>query len=134
MELIVKAIVIWLAILCLAVANGALREAILIPHLGKVVGLVLSGVLLSGLILTIAFFTLPWVGARRVSQLVGVGALWLMLTLAFEFLFGFLQGKSWSTMLEAYTFKEGNIWPVVLLVTAAAPYIAIRCRDWLSSR
>lgn len=129
-----KAIVIWLAILGVAVANGALREAILIPYFGKVAGLALSGVLLSGLIIAIAFFTLPWVGVHRGLQLFGVGALWLMLTLAFEFLLGSLQDKSWPAMFEAYTFKDGNIWSVVLVITAAAPFIAVRLKGWLSSR
>ena len=43
--LLLKSFLAWLVILCLAVANGALREAILIPSLGKSSGLILSGVL-----------------------------------------------------------------------------------------
>jgi hypothetical protein len=34
-------------------------------------------------------------------------------------------------MLEAYTFKEGNVWPIVMLLTAAAPYIAARFRGFV---
>ena len=127
--LTVKALAVWLVILVCAVANGALREAILIPHLGNSIGLLLSGLLLSALILTITYFALPWFGITRLSQLVGMGLGWLVLALVFEVSFGRFQGKSWSILLEAYTFKDGNIWPVVLLITAAAPYIAgwLRC-------
>ena len=57
MVLTVKALAIWLAILGLAVTNGAMREAV-----------------------------------------------------------------------EAFTFKDGTLWPVVLLITLAAPYIAARLR------
>ena len=46
-----------------------------------------------------------------------------------EFSFGhFIQGKPWPQLLEAYTFKDGNIWPIVLLVTVMAPYIAAKMR------
>jgi hypothetical protein len=128
--LTVKAIAIWLAILALAVANGVLREAVFIPWLGKSPGLVLSGILLSAVILAVTSVTLPWLGAHRLSQLIGVGLGWFVLTLAFEFSFGRFQGKSWPSMLEAYSFQDGNLWPVVLLVTALAPYLAARLRGW----
>jgi hypothetical protein len=49
----------------------------------------------------------------------------------FEFSFGLGQGKSWPVMLEPYTFEGGNIWPVVLAVTALAPYLAARLRGSL---
>jgi hypothetical protein len=128
--LTVKAIAIWLAILALAVANGVLREAVFIPWLGKSPGLVLSGILLSAVILAVTFVSLPWVGAQRLSELIGIGLGWFVLTLAFELSFGRFQGKSWPSILEAYSFKDGNIWPVVLLVTALAPYLAARLRGW----
>ena len=126
-----KALAIWTGILVLAVINGALREAILVPKLGMAAGLVVSGVLLSALILVVAYLSLPWVGARRTIELLGIGIGWLALTLVFEFSFGLWQGKSWQVMLEAYTFKGGNIWPVVLAVTALAPYLAAKLRGWV---
>jgi hypothetical protein len=87
-------------------------------------------VLLSAIIIGITYVALPWLDARRVSQLLAVGLGWLALTLVFEFSLGVWQGKSWSVLLEAYTFKGGNIWPVVFLVTALVPYIAARLRGW----
>ncbi len=126
-----KALAIWTGILVLAVLNGALREAILVPKLGMAAGLVVSGVLLSALIIVVAYLSLPWVGARRPTGLLGIGIGWLALTLVFEFSFGLWQGKSWQVMFEAYTFKGGNIWPAVLIVTALAPYLAAKLRGWL---
>lgn len=123
-----RALAAWAGILVLAVANGALREAVLIPAFGKTAGLVLSGLLLSLLILAVAYACLPWLGVRRGPALVGVGLLWLALTLAFEFSFGLLQGKPLSEIAAAYTFEDGNLWPVVLLVTALAPWAMARTR------
>ena len=44
---IAKALVIWTGMLALAIANGALRDGVLMPQLGDVQGMLLSGVLLS---------------------------------------------------------------------------------------
>ena len=124
-----KALAIWLCILMMAIANGMLREAVLIPVLGKVPGLILSGVLLSVLILAVSYLALPWFGVWPPARYIAIGFGWLLLTLIFEFCFGhFIQGKPWPQLLEAYTFKDGNIWPIVLLVTVMAPYIAAKMR------
>lgn len=127
-----KALVVWLGILILAVANGVLREAVLLPVLGKPEALILSGILLSVLILAVAYLALPWFGRMPAARYFAIGLGWLCLTLVFEFTFGRLaQGKPWPELLEAYAFRDGNLWPVVLLITAAAPYIAARIRGWV---
>jgi hypothetical protein len=122
-----KAFALWLAILVLAVANGALREAVFIPKLGSAPGLILSGALLSALVLLVAYLGLPWLRAHG-RELILIGLGWLVATLIFEFLFGLLRGKRLGEILAAYTFEGGNIWPVVLLVVAAAPWLAGKLR------
>lgn len=126
-----KALVIWLGILALAIGNGAVREALLVPRLGRAPGLILSGLLLAGVILAVAFWCLPWLGPLPAAGYAGVGLGWLCLAVAFEFGFGRLvRHEPWSALIEAYTFKGGNIWPLVLAVTAAAPYLAAWLRGW----
>ena len=128
--LLITSLLAWLLILCLAVANGALREAVLIPSLGRSFGLVLSGVMLSLLIALVAYAFVRSRTRHSPAQGMFVGVFWLFLTLVFEFGFGRLvQHKSWSELLDAYTFNGGNIWPVVLLVTLLAPYIAAVVRS-----
>ena len=130
-EIAAKALIIWFVLLVMAIANGILRESVLIPVLGGVPGLILSGVLLSALILAVVYFSLPWFGQAPVARYIALGLSWFCLTLVFEFTFGrLIQGKPWSELLEAYTFKGGNIWPIVLLTVAAAPYVAARIRGW----
>ncbi len=128
--LVLKAFAVWVIILLLAILNGVFRESVLLPKLGAPSGLILSGVALSTLILAAAYLALPWLGNRHASHLWGIGFGWLVLTLVFEFSFGLWQGKSWPTLLEAYTFKDGNIWPLVLIVVAVAPSVAARLRGW----
>ena len=130
-EIAAKALIIWFIILVMAIANGTLRESVLIPVLGGVSGLILSGVLLSALILAVVYYSLPWFGQAPVTRYIALGLSCFCLTLVFEFTFGrLIQGKPWSELLEAYTFKGGNIWPIVLLTVATAPYIAAKIRGW----
>jgi hypothetical protein len=127
--LLLKAAAVWLVILVGAVLNGFLREAVLLPRLGIPAAFALSGVLLSVLIVVVALVFIRWLGPLGTSQSLRVGLLWLCLTLAFEFGFGRLvERRGWSELLEAYTFKDGNVWPLVLVVTFFAPLIAARIR------
>ncbi len=129
--LFIKAVAVWLGILVLAIGNGMLREAVLIPRLGQAPGLIVSGLVLAALIGLAAFVCVPWFGTRKGSVLLAIGVGWLALTLAFEFSFGLLRGMPLARILEAYTFKGGNLWPFVLLVTAIAPWLAGKLRGWL---
>ena len=131
LETTAKALALWTLILLLAIANGLLREAVLIPRIGAFAGTALSCLLLAALILAVAYLGLPWMPVRRAGGLLWIGLGWLLLTLAFEFSFGLLRGKALAEILEAYTFRGGNLWPLVLAVTAAAPWLAARRRGWL---
>jgi len=127
--LLLKASALWLLILVCAVLNGGLREAVLLPRLGTPVALVLSGVLLSACIVVVSLALVRWLGRLGTLQALSVGLFWLCLTLAFEFGFGRLvQNQTWPELLEAYTFRDGNIWPLVLVVTFFAPLLAVRAR------
>jgi hypothetical protein len=124
-----KAVVLWFAILALAILNGTLREKILIPVFGSFTGFISSGVILSSCIFLVAFAAAPWYGLLTSRGWLLVGAFWFLLTLVFEFSFGrFAQHKTLAELLEAYTFHGGNIWPLVLLVTFISPWLAAKSR------
>ncbi len=131
LAVVVKTLVVWAVILVLAMANGFLREAVLIPALGKSGGMLSSGLILSCLILIVAYLSLPWFGFLGGTKFIAIGLGWLLLTLTFEFSFGFLRGRALSEILEAYTFKDGNIWTLVLLVTAISPWLAAKLKGFL---
>lgn len=128
---VLKALVIWIGILVLAIINGALRESVLVPEIETSAALMLSGLLLSALIIGVAYLSLPWLNISDPLVLCIIGMGWLVLTVVFEFSFGFWQGEPLFDLLEAYTFKDGNIWPIVLAATAFAPYFAAKLRGWV---
>lgn len=124
-----KAAALWLAILALAIVNGVVRERFLIPALGGFAGLIASGGVLSVAIFFVAFAGAPWYGPLAPAQWLFIGLLWLLLTLVFEFGFGFARHKPLTEILGAYTFRGGNIWPLVLIVTLVAPWLAAKLRN-----
>jgi len=119
----------WCVLMLIAVLNGSFRVALLNPRLGEPVGHIASSLMLSFFILLLAWVLMPWVGPRSVSESLAVGALWLLLTLIFEFGFGhFVAQKPWGALLADYNIAAGRIWVLVLLTTFLAPLIVVRLR------
>ncbi len=124
-----RAVAVWAGILVLAFANGALREFLLIPWLGRPAALVFSGSLLSVVVFVVTLLTIRWIAVATDGQALSVGVLWLVVTLVFEFGFGArVQHKPIPELLEAYRFEGGNLWPVVLVVICFSPFVARRLR------
>jgi len=127
--MIKRALAVWLVMLLLAIINGAVRQAWLIPRLGANSGRLVSTIALSALIGVVTWFTIAWIRPRSSGDTYLVGVLWVALTLAFEFLAGhFLFGSPWSELLEDYHLLRGRIWPLVLLTMAVAPRLCAGCR------
>jgi hypothetical protein len=126
---LLKATGIWLVIVVAAIANGILREKVMVFLVGADVALPLSGVLLSILVLLVAFVLIPVLKSSDPKTYAGAGVLWVVLTLSFEFLFGhYAVGKSWQEMLQVFNPQQGELFIVVLAVTAVAPWVAARAR------
>lgn len=120
-----KSLLVWTMIIPLAIANGIFRESFLIPHLGSEIALPVSGIILSGLILLLAITVLP----RVVKQQYGTIALvWIVMTIAFETLFGLTMGKSFAELITNYDITTGNLWLLVVITTGIAPLLAGRMK------
>jgi hypothetical protein len=117
-----RAFIVWFAILLLAIVNGALREKILNPRLGETSGHIASTLILSILVVIITWLSISWIGPASLREAIIVGSVWLVLTLAFEFLAGhYLFGTSWDKLLADYDLSRARIWPLVLLTTLVSP-------------
>ncbi|MGE5305823.1 MAG: hypothetical protein ACM3TN_21125 [Alphaproteobacteria bacterium] len=129
MTTLLKAIVLWLVLVVLAILNGTLRQEVLVPMLGDSVGLSISGVTLSVAIFLVSWFALPWYGPLPSSHYWIIGLVWLLMTVLFEFGFGhFIAHKSWPQLLQAYNVSQGNLWIVVLIATVVSPWLAARLK------
>lgn len=125
-RLYLYAVGVWVILVFLAILNAVLREDLISPALGDYAGHVLSSIILSVIIFIVAYLFLRSLSIVFTSQeLLLIGFLWLVLTVAFEFLFGhYVMGHSWSTLLSDYNIFEGRIWILVLISTFISPTLA----------
>jgi hypothetical protein len=123
--MIIRALLVWVGLLIVAILNGGFREAVLAPRLGRSLAHGLSTVMLSLFIVALGWMTTPWVAPRSLQDAWLIGGVWVALTLAFEFLGGhFIFGRPWQTLLADYNLFAGRIWVMVLIVTLMTPVIA----------
>ena len=123
MSLLVKSLIMWIALLMAMMCNGFFRGLVLQPRLGEDVARQVASLLGVCIILAI---TAPFVRRLRnpsSGELLGVGLVWLLLTIAFEFLLGhYVSGATWEAQLADYNLLRGRLWPLVLLTTFLAPW------------
>jgi hypothetical protein len=131
--MLTRALAVWFVMLVVASANGALRQAVLVPAAGDVAGRAISTLILAALIALLTWMTIGWIRPRTTAAAWLIGALWVALTLTFEFLVGhFLFGTAWNVLLEDYDILRGRIWILVVIVTAIAPRVCASARGLLA--
>lgn len=117
----------WLPMVVIGILNGALREMTFRKWMSEqranqvscVTGVVFLG-------LYIWFLANRWPLGSGLEAL-GLGLLWLALTVAFEFLFGhYVAGKAWTLLFRDYNLRAGRLWSLVLLWVMIAPFIFYR--------
>jgi hypothetical protein len=124
-----RAAIVWAGIAIIAVLNGGFREAVLIPRFGEPAGRALSTVLLSAAILVAAWLAIGWITPDAARDAWRIGALWLAMTIAFEFLAGhYLFRVPWNAIAADYNVFKGRIWVLVLATTLVAPAAAAALR------
>lgn len=126
--MLLRALLVWLLLVLVAIANGVLREAAFTPRWGAAAAHVASSLLLATLIFAVAWLTIGWIAPATARQALWVGGAWLLLTVGFEFGFGRWRGKGWDVLLADYDVTRGRIWLLVLVTTALAPWLAGRLR------
>jgi hypothetical protein len=124
-----RGIAVWLVLISAEGMHGIVRGILLRPYVGDLrarqIG-VYSG---SIIFFAIALAFVRWIGATRASELLGVGALWLVLTAVFEVSFGrFVLGYSWERIRSDYDLSEGGLLPIGLALLALSPYVAGKVR------
>lgn len=130
LSLALKVALVWFGISILAVVNGTLRQFVLVPHLGMGIALPLSGLILAFLILLVTYLTSGFLGVHTTSTYLLIGTQWVVMTLAFEFLFGhYVVGKSWPELLQGFNILKGDLFSLVVLVTFWAPYLVGKIRN-----
>lgn len=122
--MILKAFVIWIGIACAETVHGILRVRLLNPRVGDRVArriAVFSG---SAIILTIGWFSIPWIAPASVTDSMKLGALWLVLMLCYDIgLARFVFRMPYSRILADFDIRKGNLLGVGMLILFASPIL-----------
>lgn len=122
--MLLRYILAWFPMVVIAIGNGALREKSYGRRMSELhahqvsclTGIVLFGSYIGALS---RLWPLP-----NDAEAWAVGAVWLALTIAFEFLFGhFVARHSWGRLLHDYNLCAGRLWLFVLVFVAIAPLL-----------
>lgn len=125
----IRYVLAWVALLVVAVANGAVRQATfakVMPELRAHQLSTLIGSVLVGLAVWFVIRTWPPASSRRALL---IGLVWLALTVAFEFFMGLvLARRPLSQVLQNYNLLAGRVWVLFLIWLTLAPWIFFRLR------
>lgn len=114
----------WTIMAIVMIANGAFRELVLVPRLGVRVAEMVSVVLGITWIVLLTGVLLRRLAGKASIELVKASAFLVMLTVAFEFLFGhYVDGRSWAELAGNYSIWNGRLWPLVLLIVGLMPFV-----------
>ncbi|HZF13428.1 MAG TPA: hypothetical protein VFE33_31940 [Thermoanaerobaculia bacterium] len=124
-----RALAIWLLLMTAEVIHGTLRTLFLAPRVGDFLARQIAVGTGSLIILGIVALTRRWLRAESARSQLGVGLLWVVLTLVLEIGLGRLVfGFPWERILSDYDLPRGGLMPLGLLVMALAPLLVARRR------
>jgi hypothetical protein len=125
LPVILRALLVWLLIVAAESVQGGLRRMLFDPDVEFVVRQVsvLTGALV---IFAITWACIRWLRIRSAVGALGVGMLWVALTLAFEIVVGRALGLSWARIASDYDLLHGGLMPLGLLAMALTPWAVRR--------
>jgi hypothetical protein len=125
LPVILRALLVWLLIVAAESVQGTLRRMLFDPDVEFVVRQVsvLTGALI---IFAITWACIRWLRIRSTVGALGVGVLWVALTLAFEIAIGRALGLSWARIASDYDLLHGGLMPLGLLAMALTPWAVRR--------
>jgi hypothetical protein len=130
-----KGFAVWLLLMGVESLHGMARIVLLEPSLGEARARQVAVFTGSLLIFTLAYFCVRWIGATTKRHLIEIGALWLMLTVAFEIVLGrFVMHLSWQRIGADYDLLQGGLMPIGLILLMLSPLLAVYLRRRVALR
>jgi hypothetical protein len=117
----------WLPMIPLAIANGALRDLWYGRRMDELRAHQVAT--MSALALFTAYMAavFAWHPVASGAQALAVGAVWFLLTIAFEFLVGhFVARHPWRRLLHDYDLAAGRVWVSIPLWLLLGPWVLFR--------
>lgn len=131
-SVLTRGFIVWLFIIAAEFVHGTARILLLQPLTGDLRArqiAVFTGILI---ILTITYLFIGWIRAASRTQLLAIGVMWLVLTVAFEISLGRLLNLSWERIFSDYDLANGGLMSFGLLLLTLAPLITASVKTEIS--
>lgn len=116
-------VALWWLIAATESVNGSVRELVLVPWLGDAAAQRLGFMSACVLIVAIATVFAPWMRATGAPAQLRIGALWALLTLAFEAGLAVAMGLSRADFLADYDPRRGGLMAFGMALLLFAPML-----------
>jgi len=115
----------WFLFMILAIINAGIRNGVYKPLVGDLVAHQISTIIFAILIMTVTDLIFRFSSLELTdSEALLMGSIWLVFTMAFEFIAGhYIFGNSWDKLFADYNILKGRIWSLILITTFLSPYI-----------
>lgn len=124
-----KTLLVWFVLMLVEFLHGTLRVLFLVPRVGDFSSRQIGVFTGSLLIFVVVYLFAPWFGPLSTRALLFVGAVWLVLTVLFEFAMGiFLFHFPLTRLLEDFNVPRGGLFPFALLFLFFCPLLVSRLR------
>ena len=122
---------LWFLFMVLAIINAGIRNSVYKPIVGDLAAHQISSIIFMIIILIVTSIILRFTNLVLTdTEAIFMGILWLIATIAFEFIAGhYVFGNSWDKLFTDYNLLQGRIWGLVLSVVFIAPYITNKLRE-----
>jgi hypothetical protein len=120
-----KILITWALFIPIAITNGIARDLLYRPIVGDLAAHQISTLLAIAAFISLVYF-LRRGDFKYLSyfRLVGIGVIWVILTIIFEFGFGFYLDKvPFEKLLADYNIFEGRVWSLMLITELFTPLV-----------
>jgi hypothetical protein len=117
----------WFGLVVLGLLNATIRQVVYARYLSELAGHQISTLTLAVLVGLYAWALSGFLKLSSPGEAIGVGLMWMVLTIGFEFALGrYVVGDSWGKLLTNYNVLEGRVWGLFVLWVGVAPYVFYR--------
>jgi hypothetical protein len=106
---LLRGLLVFVLIMAMETVHGVLRGLFLVPYTGEERAAWLGWPVGMILVLLVSSLTIGWTGLGGRGALLGLGAVWAVLTVAFEVAIGLLRGMGGAEILAAFNPFSGTI-------------------------
>ncbi|HEX5847707.1 MAG TPA: hypothetical protein VFY59_00805 [Rubrobacter sp.] len=122
-------LVAWFGIVVLGLVNATIRQIAYARYVGELAAHQISTLMFAVLVGLYAWALSGFLKPSSPGEAIGVGIMWMVLTVAFEFALGRLVvGDPWGKLLGDYNLLEGRVWGLFILWVGLAPYVFYRMK------